>query len=107
MQQRAALVRHSGDVGFASPAEKDFVSSAHTSEVCGVASRARPFDSILIACDRRCGAARRPESLKIVAGSGQAKLDESALKTIRASVPFDPPPREMTVAIAVAFGQKR
>jgi periplasmic protein TonB len=49
----------------------------------------------------------RPESLKIVASSGQPKLDESALKTVRSSVPFDPPPQEMTVAIAVAFGRKR
>ena len=48
----------------------------------------------------------RPESLKIVASSGQPKLDTSALKTILVSVPFDPPPREMTVAIAVAFGRK-
>jgi protein TonB len=48
----------------------------------------------------------RPETLKIIASSGQAKLDASALKTIRASTPFEPPPREMTVAIAVAFGRK-
>lgn len=49
----------------------------------------------------------RPESLKITDSSGQPKLDESALKTIRASVPFAPPPREMTIAIAVDFGPKR
>jgi protein TonB len=49
----------------------------------------------------------RPESLKIVASSGQAPLDASALKTIRASIPFAPPPREMTVAIAVSFAHKR
>jgi hypothetical protein len=30
----------------------------------------------------------------------------SALKAIRACVPFTPPPEEMTVAIAVAFGPK-
>ena len=48
----------------------------------------------------------RPESVKIVASSGRPQLDASALKTIRASVPFDPPPKEMTVAIAVAFGRK-
>lgn len=48
----------------------------------------------------------RPESLKIIASSGQPKLDESALQTVRASVPFEPPPQEMTVAIAVAFGRK-
>ncbi len=48
----------------------------------------------------------RPETLKIVESSGQPKLDASALKTVRSSVPFDPPPREMTVAIAVAYGRK-
>jgi periplasmic protein TonB len=49
----------------------------------------------------------RPETLKIAESSGQPKLDESALKTVRASVPFAPPPREMTIAIAVDFGPKR
>lgn len=48
----------------------------------------------------------RPESLKIVESSGQPKLDAGALKTVRSSVPFEPPPQEMTVAIAVAFGHK-
>jgi protein TonB len=48
----------------------------------------------------------RPESLKILASTGQPKLDASALKTVRSSAPFDPPPKEMTVAIAVAFGRK-
>jgi protein TonB len=49
----------------------------------------------------------RAGTLKIVESSGQPKLDAGALKTIRASAPFDPPPREMTVAIAVAFSRKR
>lgn len=53
------------------------------------------------------GGAIRPESLKIISTSGQPKLDASALKTIRLSAPFDPPPREMTVAVAVAFGRRR
>jgi protein TonB len=48
----------------------------------------------------------RPETLKIVQSSGQPRLDAGALKTIRASVPFAPPPKEMTVAIAVAFARK-
>jgi protein TonB len=48
----------------------------------------------------------RPDSLKIITSSGQPKLDASALKTVRSSVPFDPPPNEMTVAIAVAFSRK-
>jgi protein TonB len=49
----------------------------------------------------------RPETLKIVSSSGQSRLDASALKTIRASVPFDPAPKEMTVVIAVDFGRRR
>jgi protein TonB len=49
----------------------------------------------------------RPETLRIVASSGQPKLDASALKTIYASIPFDPAPKEMTVVIAVDFGRKR
>ncbi len=48
----------------------------------------------------------RPETLRIIESSGQSKLDASALKTIRASIPFAPPPEEMTVAIAVVFGRK-
>jgi periplasmic protein TonB len=48
----------------------------------------------------------RPETLKVIDSSGQPKLDASALKTIRACVPFAPPPRETTVAIAVGFGRK-
>jgi protein TonB len=48
----------------------------------------------------------RPETLKITVSSGQPTLDASALKTVRMSVPFNPPPQEMTVALAVAFGGK-
>lgn len=47
------------------------------------------------------------DSLTIVVGSGQPKLDASALATVRASAPFEQPPREMTVAIAVGFVRKR
>ncbi|HEY0218469.1 MAG TPA: TonB family protein, partial [Afipia sp.] len=36
----------------------------------------------------------RPDSLKIAESSGQTVLDRSALETIRASAPFDPPPHE-------------
>ena len=49
----------------------------------------------------------RPETLKVVESSGQPKLDASALNTIRASLPFDPPPKEMTIAIGVSYGRKR
>lgn len=48
----------------------------------------------------------RDDTLKIVESSGQAKLDASALKTIRASVPFDPPPKEITIAITIDFARK-
>jgi protein TonB len=48
----------------------------------------------------------RLETLKIVTSSGQPRLDASALKTIRASIPFDPAPKEMTVVIAVDFSRK-
>jgi periplasmic protein TonB len=49
----------------------------------------------------------RPDSLKIAESSGQAALDESAIKTIRASLPFDPPPHEINLAIMVDFTRKR
>ncbi len=49
----------------------------------------------------------RPGSLKIAESSGQAALDASALSTIRASAPFDPPPRELPLAITVDFTRKR
>src|SRR5262249_23587246 len=45
----------------------------------------------------------RQESLRIVISSGQPVLDASALTAIRASVPFDPPPKVITVAIPVDF----
>jgi len=48
----------------------------------------------------------QPESLKVITSSGQPKLDAGALRTIRASVPFAQPPEQMTVAIAVGFGNK-
>jgi protein TonB len=47
----------------------------------------------------------RPQTLKIETSSGMTKLDAAALKTITASAPFEPPPREMTVSIDVAFGE--
>jgi periplasmic protein TonB len=47
-----------------------------------------------------------PRSLRITVSSGQPKLDASALKTVHLSVPFNPPPEEMTVGIEVEFGRK-
>jgi protein TonB len=49
----------------------------------------------------------RPDSLKVVTSSGQAKVDASALQTIRASSPFDRPPREMGISIVVDFDRKQ
>ncbi|MFY9658844.1 MAG: TonB family protein, partial [Methylocystis sp.] len=51
--------------------------------------------------------ALRPDSLRIVSSSGEAKLDESALQTIRAAAPFDPPKREITLKITVIYGPQR
>ena len=48
----------------------------------------------------------RPDALEIRVSGGQSKLDASALKTVRASAPFDPPQRQLPVAIAVVFGGK-
>lgn len=48
----------------------------------------------------------RQETLKIVKSSGQPILDASALQTIRASAPFDAPPREVTVTIEIDFGRR-
>jgi periplasmic protein TonB len=48
-----------------------------------------------------------PESLRIVSSSGEAKLDESALQTIRAAAPFEPPKREITLKITVIYGPQR
>ncbi len=48
----------------------------------------------------------RPGSLRIAESSGQAALDASALKTIRASAPFDPPPHELNLAVTVDFARK-
>lgn len=49
----------------------------------------------------------RPETLKVIATSGQPKLDASALQSVRSSAPFEPPPREMTMKMFVDFGRKR
>jgi protein TonB len=49
----------------------------------------------------------RPETLRVVKSSGQPALDAGALSTIRASAPFPPPPREMTVTAGVAYGPRR
>lgn len=48
-----------------------------------------------------------PDSLKIVASSGRAELDISALDTVRACAPFATPPRDVTVTMAVTYARKR
>ncbi|WP_416193288.1 energy transducer TonB [Nitrobacter sp. TKz-YC01] len=49
----------------------------------------------------------KPGSLAVVESSGQPKLDASALATVRASAPFEPPPSEMNVAFVVSYGKKK
>jgi periplasmic protein TonB len=49
--------------------------------------------------------ALKADSLKLVSSRGQPKLDESALKTIRACAPFDPAPHEITLKITVKYGR--
>lgn len=48
----------------------------------------------------------KPGTLTIAESSGQSKLDASALATVRASAPFEPPPSEMNVAFVVGYGKK-
>ncbi len=50
----------------------------------------------------------RAESLKIVESSGFPNLDASALKTVRACLPFPPPPDgELPVKLFIDFGRKQ
>jgi protein TonB len=49
----------------------------------------------------------KPGTLTIAESSGQPKLDASALATVRASAPFEPPPSEMNVAFVVGYGKKK
>jgi protein TonB len=46
-------------------------------------------------------------TVRVLVGSGQPALDASALKTVRMASPFAPPPREMSVAVAVVFSRRR
>lgn len=45
----------------------------------------------------------RPDTLAIAGSSGDDDLDAAALAAARAGEPFDPPPREMSVVVAVGF----
>lgn len=47
-----------------------------------------------------------PGSLAVQRSSGHAALDESALRAAQSSVPFEKPPRQMNVVIAVAFAKE-
>jgi protein TonB len=46
-------------------------------------------------------------SLRIAESSGQPALDASALKTVRNSEPFDPPPHPISIIIAVNYGRRK
>ena len=45
----------------------------------------------------------RSNSLRVIKSSGFPELDQNALATARFSAPFDQPPREIKVSIAVSF----
>jgi protein TonB len=47
------------------------------------------------------------ETLHIVESSGKEELDASALKTVRLCSPFAPPPKEISVTMAVTYGRKQ
>lgn len=49
----------------------------------------------------------RPDTLKVIKSSGETRLDLAALRAIRTSSPFAPPPRAMTVTIDVSFDRSR
>ena len=47
-----------------------------------------------------------PGSLRIAESSGQEALDDSALRTIRESAPFDAPPQSMMIVISLNYGRR-
>ena len=53
----------------------------------------------------RADGALDPNSLKLVTSSGSPKLDQSALDTVRASAPFEPPPHEITLKLTLIYGR--
>ncbi len=53
----------------------------------------------------RMDGALDPNSLKLVTSSGSPKLDQSALDTVRASAPFEPPPHEITLKLTLIYGR--
>jgi len=48
-----------------------------------------------------------PGSLALHTSSGHAVLDDNALRAATAGGPFERPPRQMAVVIAVSFAQDR
>ena len=48
----------------------------------------------------------RGNSLRVKKSSGYSELDANALKSALASAPFEKPPKELNVSIAVAFTRK-
>lgn len=49
----------------------------------------------------------KPGSLRVAESSGRPKLDASALATVRASAPFEPPPYEMKLNFNVGYGKNK
>jgi len=43
------------------------------------------------------------DSLRVKKSSGYAALDSNALKSVRTSAPFEKPPKELTVSVALSF----
>lgn len=48
-----------------------------------------------------------PDSVRVVTSSGKDELDASAMKTVATCAPFPPPPKEITVTMAVTYAPKR
>jgi protein TonB len=49
----------------------------------------------------------RRNSLEVRKSSGYREMDDNALRAARESAPFDKPPKEMALVIAVAFEVER
>jgi len=66
----------------------------------------RPHGTATVSFFITSSGAIRPDSIRIVDSSGKADLDEAAIKSIRASSPFEAPPREIPLAIPISFHAK-
>lgn len=59
--------------------------------------------SLTIAFRLRADGSIEPGSLVVRSGSGSSILDEQALRTVRAVMPFEPPPKAMLIAFEIPF----